>query len=748
MVIQLPGETRGVSVNVQDGARASAEPRMLTSQELIERVQAYQPGADVELIARAYDYAAQAHKGQMRKSGDPYFSHPVSVAGIIIELKLDVASIVAGLLHDVVEDTLATLTDIEREFGQEVAFLVDGVTKLSKINFASKEDRQAENFRKMLVAMARDIRVLLVKLCDRLDNMRTLEHMKAEAQDRIARETMEIYAPLANRLGIARFKSELEDLAFKYIEPEAHADLSQKVLGTKAERDKYIADVSKILAGKLAEQGFAADVTGRAKHNYSIWRKMQSQQVEFDQVYDVIAFRVLVESVAECYATLGVIHSQYTPLPGRFKDYVALPKPNMYQSLHTTVIGPGRERIEVQIRTHEMHRVAEQGIAAHWKYKERHSGGLDPKDAARFGWLRQLMEFQKELKDPHEFLESVKVDLFQDEVYVFTPKGDVRVFPRNATPIDFAYAIHSEVGDHCSGARVNGAIVPLRYKLRNGDVVEVMTNPSQQPSKDWLDHVSTSRARSRIRSHLRADQRERSLKLGRELVEKEFHQRGISMARLTKNEAELRKLCEQFNAQTFDELLIGVGYGKHSSKAIIEFLAPPQGNDKESLPPASLKESRIESLVRKVTGRDNHGIRLNGIDDVLVRYTKCCNPLPGDEIVGFITRGRGITVHRRNCPKALDTDPERRVEISWDARAKINRPVQLRVMTANRPGILATVGQTFHEQGINISEATCRAGDDGRATNTFTFLCSDLAQLKGVIRQLQRIPGVMAVERT
>ncbi|MDI1449703.1 bifunctional (p)ppGpp synthetase/guanosine-3',5'-bis(diphosphate) 3'-pyrophosphohydrolase [Polyangium sp. 6x1] len=721
---------------------------MVTSQELIERVQAYQPGADVELIARAYDYAAEAHKGQMRKSGDPYFSHPVSVAGIIIELKLDVASIVAGLLHDVVEDTLATLSDIEREFGQEVAFLVDGVTKLSKINFASKEDRQAENFRKMLVAMARDIRVLLVKLCDRLDNMRTLEHMKPEAQDRIARETMEIYAPLANRLGIARFKSELEDLAFKYLEPEAHADLSRKVLGTKAERDKYIADVSKILAGKLAEQGFAADVTGRAKHNYSIWRKMQSQQVEFDQVYDVIAFRVLVETVAECYATLGVIHSQYTPVPGRFKDYVALPKPNMYQSLHTTVIGPGRERIEVQIRTHEMHRVAEQGIAAHWKYKERHSGGLDPKDAARFGWLRQLMEFQQDLKDPHEFLESVKVDLFQDEVYVFTPKGDVRVFPRNATPIDFAYAIHSEVGDHCSGARVNGAIVPIRYKLRNGDVVEVMTNPSQQPNKDWLDFVTTSRARSRIRSHLRADQRERSLKLGRELLEKEFHQRAISMARLTKNEAEVRKLCEHFNAQTFDELLIGIGYGKHSPKAIIEFLAPPQGNDKEALPPPSLKESRIESLVRKVTGRDNHGIRLNGIDDVLVRYTKCCNPLPGDEIVGFITRGRGITVHRRNCPKALDTDPERRVEISWDARAKINRPVQLRVMTANRPGILATVGQTFHEQGINISEATCRAGDDGRATNTFTFLCSDLAQLKGVIRQLQRIPGVMAVERT
>lgn len=748
MVTQLPRELQDVSLKHADDPAALARNRMLTSQELIRRVQEYHPGADVDLIARAYSYAEEAHKGQTRKSGDPYFSHPISVAEVIIGLRLDAASVIAGLLHDVVEDTLATNADIEREFGAEVAFLVDGVTKLSKINFASKEDRQAENFRKMLIAMARDIRVLLVKLCDRLDNMRTLEHMKPEAQDRIARETMEIYAPLANRLGIARFKSELEDLAFKYLEPQAYADLNQKVLGTKTERDKYTADVSKVLQAKLAEQGFAADVTGRAKHFYSIWRKMQAQQCDFDQVYDVIAFRVLVESVADCYASLGVIHSQWTPVPGRFKDYVALPKPNMYQSLHTTVIGPGRERIEVQIRTHEMHRVAEQGIAAHWRYKERNSGGVDPKDAARFGWLRQLMEFQKDMKDPAEFLESVKVDLFQDEVYVFTPKGDVRVFPRGSTPVDFAYAIHSEVGDHCSGARANGAIVPLRYKLRNGDVVEVMTNPNQQPNKDWLDFVTTSRAKGRIRSHLRADQREKSLKLGRELLEKEMHQTGISMARLTKNDAEVRKLNEHFNVQTFDELLIGIGYGKFTARDIIEFIAPPQAGAKEMVPPASLKESRIESLVRKVTGRDSHGIKLNGIDDVLVRYTKCCNPLPGDEIIGFISRGRGITVHRRNCPKALDTDPERRVEISWDARAKINRPVQLRVMTANRPGILATVGQTFHDQGINISEATCRAGDDGRATNTFSFLCSDLAQLKGVMRQLQRIPGVIAVERT
>jgi GTP diphosphokinase / guanosine-3',5'-bis(diphosphate) 3'-diphosphatase len=719
---------------------------MLSLPDLVKRVRTYQPTADTDLLKRAYDFSMEHHRGQTRKSGDPYFAHPASVAGIITDLRLDTSSVCAGLLHDCVEDTLATTSDIEREFGQEVAFLVEGVTKLSKINFTSREDRQAENFRKMVVAMARDIRVLLVKLCDRLDNMRTLDFMKPESQDRIARETMEIYAPLANRLGIARFKSELEDLSFRYLEPDAWTDLNAKITQTAKEREKYITDVSKTLAAKLAKQGFAADVTGRAKHLYSIWRKMQAQQCDFDQVYDAIAFRVVVETVGDCYASLGVIHSQWTPVPGRFKDYIALPKPNMYQSLHTTVIGPERERVEIQIRTHEMNRVAEQGIAAHWRYKERNSGGVDPKDAARFGWLRQLMEFQKELKDPAEFLESVKVDLFQDEVYVFTPKGDVRVFPRGSTPIDFAYAIHTEVGDHCSGSRVNGAIVPLRYKLRNGDVVEVMQNPNQHPSKDWLDAVQTGRARTKIRSYLRAEQRDKSLKLGKNLLEKDLHNRQMSLTRLTKNADEMRKVMAQFKVTSPEELFISVGYGKITPRSIGDFLSP-KVDDRASTPPSSIREGRIESLVRKVTGRDSHGIRLNGIDDVLVRFTKCCNPLPGDEIVGFITRGRGVTVHRRTCPKALDSDPERRVEISWDPRAKINRAVQVKVTTANRPGILATVGQTFHEQGINISEATCRAGDDGRATNIFTFLCSDLNQLKSVIRKLQKITGVVGVER-
>jgi GTP pyrophosphokinase len=720
---------------------------MLQVDEIIGRVRSYQPSADTDLIKRAYDFSFRAHQGQQRKSGDPYFIHPANVAGIITELRLDTASVCAGLLHDTVEDTPATMRDLERQFGGEIAALVDGVTKLGKVNFTSKEDRQAENFRKMVVAMAKDIRVLLVKLCDRVDNMRTLEHMKPEAQERISRETMEIYAPLANRLGIQSFKSELEDLSFRWLEPDGYREVHSAITKSKRERDKYIADVVKTLSARLAEQGFATEIYGRAKHLYSIWRKMKANECGLDQIHDQIAFRVIVETVSDCYAALGVIHSKWTPIPGRFKDYIALPKPNMYQSLHTTVIGPGRERIEIQIRTHEMNRVAERGIAAHWKYKERHGGGIDDEDAQRFGWLRQLMEWQKDLKDPAEFLEGVKVDLFQDEVYVFTPKGDVRVFPRGSTPVDFAYAIHSQLGDKITGARVNGKLEPLRYKLRNGDVVEIVTSPNQQPSKDWLDFVVTTRARAKIRNHLRLEQRDKSHKLGRELLERELQKGGVSLNRLLKNEKELRHVIEELKVTNPEELFISIGYGKIDPQDVLNIIAPPSTEGVPSAPPQQLKEGLLEGFVRKVTKRDEGGIRLNGIDDVLVRYAKCCNPLPGDDILGFITRGRGVTIHRRGCPKAFDTDPERRVEISWDAKAKINRSVQLRVVTANRPGILATVGQTFSSQGINISEANCRASDDGRAINVFTFMCSDLNQLKNVMKALQKVQGVVAVER-
>ncbi len=722
---------------------------MLLLDDLVTRVRTYHPHADVELLEKAYLFAANAHRGQMRKSGDPYFIHPTSVAGVIAELRLDVASICAGLLHDVAEDTEVSIPEIEEGFGREIAQLVDGVTKLGNLTFQSKEDKQAENFRKMLVAMARDIRVLLIKLCDRLDNMRTMDSMKPEAQERISRETMEIYAPLANRLGISWMKSELEDLAFKYLEPDAYNSLVQKIARTHKEQEAYIAEVVKAIELRLAEHGFAVQVSGRSKHLYSIYRKMKAQDCEYEQVYDVLAFRVLTESVADCYAALGVIHSKWTPVPGRFKDYIALPKPNMYQSLHTTVIGPGHERIEIQIRTHEMHRVAEQGIAAHWRYKERHQGpggGVAEDEAKKFTWLRQLMEFQKELKDPAEFIDSVKVDLFQDEVYVFTPKGEVRVFPRGATPIDFAYAVHTQVGDHCVGARINGAIVPLRYKLRNGDSVEILTSPNQHPSKDWLDFAVTSRAKSKIRNFIRAEERDRSRKLGEELLERELHKAGVSLSKLVKNELELKRVVEDLKLSSIEELYIGLGYGKISPQDVITALTPrtESGHFKIN---KDVKEGLVEKLTRKISGKDDGGIRLNGIDDILVRYARCCNPLPGDEIVGFITRGRGITVHRRNCNKAFEADPQRRVEISWDSKAKINRPVQLKVVTANRPGILATVGSTFHGMNVNITEANCRADDQGRAVNMFTFEIGDVNQLKGVMRALTKVQGVVSVER-
>ncbi|MBE7479555.1 MAG: bifunctional (p)ppGpp synthetase/guanosine-3',5'-bis(diphosphate) 3'-pyrophosphohydrolase [Polyangiaceae bacterium] len=719
---------------------------MLDVQQLVQRVQGYQPAADTDLIRKAYHYSEWAHREQMRKSGDPYFIHPASVAEIITQLRLDTASVCAGLLHDVVEDTGATRDDIAREFGDEVAHLVDGVTKLGKINFTSKEDRQAESFRKMVVAMAQDIRVLLVKLCDRLDNMRTLQHMSAEGQERIARETLEIYAPLANRLGIQLLKSELEDLSFQFLDPESYRDIMHKLSKTKKERERYIEGVCRTISSRLAEHGFGAEVTGRAKHIYSIHRKMKSMQSDFEQVYDILAFRVCVESIADCYAVLGVMHSKWTPVPGRFKDYIALPKPNMYQSLHTAVIGPGRQRIEIQIRTHDMNRVAEHGVAAHWKYKERNSGGVDPNAAEKFGWLRELAEYQRHLKDPAEFLESVKIDLFPDEIYVFTPKGDVRMFPRNSTPIDFAYSIHTEVGNRCSGARANGAIVPLRYKMRNGDVIEVMTSPQQHPSKDWLDYTVTTRARNRVRTFLRSEQREKSINLGRELLDSAMREAGMSLTRLQKNEDEMRRLWEAHRTGSWDELLLTIGYGKLETEDVVRSLRSkqPEGTTE---PPPELKTGRIEQLVRKVTGKDVGGIRVSGVDDVLVRYAKCCNPLPGDTIIGFITRGRGVTIHRRECVKAFDTDPERRIDVSWDTKAKINRPVQLKVTTTNKPGILANVSQTFSAQKINISEANCRAQDDGRACNVFTFHVGDLTQLKNVMKALTKVQGVVDVER-
>ncbi len=713
---------------------------MVRLTNILEKVKGYHPRADTDLINKAYVYAARKHEGQMRKSGDAYFTHPVSVADIIADMRLDASSVCAALLHDVVEDCDAEVDDIETVFGDEVAFLVDGVTKLGKVNFASREDRQAESFRKMLVAMARDIRVLLVKLADRLDNMRTLDHMVPSSQERIARETLEIYAPLAGRLGIQWLKAELEDLSFKYLEPEAHEVLEAQVEAVAKNTDSYMTEVTSKLQKMLVTRGFSVQVSGRRKHLYSLHRKMKASGIGFEQVHDFVAFRVITESVADCYATLGVIHSEWTPVPGRFKDYVALPKSNMYQSLHTTVIGPGNRRVEIQIRTHEMHRTAEYGIAAHWQYKE-HTGGIDPKDAARFVWLRQLMEFQKEVVDPEEFYESVKVDLFPDDVYVFTPKGDVKTFPRGATPVDFAYAVHSEVGHRCSGARVNGAIVPLRHKLQNGDVVEIITSKNHHPSKDWLEFVVTSRARSRIRTYLRAEERKHAVKLGKDLLDKELRKGGLSLSRFLKSKR-AAEVFSRFRVGTEDELFARIGIGKLALPSVIEAIVPQEGSERESLRPGF-----IERAVQRVAGPpDADGIRIQGMDNMLVRFAHCCNPVPGDPVTGWITRGRGVSVHRRGCPRVLELDPERRVQVSWADDVEVDLPVSLRVMTDDRAGILASVSSVFSANGVSISEASCLS-KDGRAENMFHFRVGDIDRLREIMRGVAKLKGVLDVER-
>jgi len=713
---------------------------MVRLTNILEKVKGYHPRADTDLINKAYVYASRMHDGQMRKSGDEYFIHPVSVADIIADMRLDASSVCAALLHDVVEDCEVSLPEVETVFGEEVAFLVDGVTKLGKVNFASREDRQAESFRKMLVAMARDIRVLLVKLADRLDNMRTLEHMSPSSQERIARETIEIYAPLAGRLGIQWLKAELEDLSFKHLEPEAYALLDEQVRTVAKNTDHYINDVTTKLKKMLLTRGFSVNVSGRRKHLYSLHRKMKSSGIGFEQVHDFVAFRVITESVADCYATLGVIHSEWTPVPGRFKDYIALPKSNMYQSLHTTVIGPGNRRVEIQIRTHEMHRTADYGIAAHWQYKE-HGGGIDPKDAARFVWLRQLMEFQKEVVDPEEFYESVKVDLFPEDVYVFTPKGDVMTFPRGATPVDFAYAVHSEVGHRCSGARVNGAIVPLRHKLQNGDVIEIITSKNHHPSKDWLEFVMTSRARSRIRLYLRAEERKHAVKLGKELLEKEMRKNNVSLSRFLKGKRS-KEVLSRFHAGSEDDLYARIGIGKLALPSVMEQVLPKEDSERDSLRPGF-----IERAVQRVAGDvEGAGIRIQGMDNMLVRFAQCCNPVPGDPVTGWITRGRGVSVHRRGCPRVLELDPERRVQVSWADHVDVDLPVSLRVMTDDRAGILASVSSVFSTNGVSISEASCLS-KDGRAENLFHFRVGDIDRLREIMRGVAKVKGVLDVER-
>ncbi|NVN90813.1 MAG: bifunctional (p)ppGpp synthetase/guanosine-3',5'-bis(diphosphate) 3'-pyrophosphohydrolase [Desulfuromonadales bacterium] len=713
---------------------------MIRLNDILDKVASYNPTADLNLIRKAYVYCAKVHQGQTRLSGEPYIIHPMEVAGLLAELRLDVPSIITGFLHDTIEDTLASMADLTGMFGEEVATLVDGVTKISKIHFKTKEESQAENFRKMLLAMSIDIRVILVKLADRLHNMRTLEFQPELKQRAIAQETMDIYAPIANRLGISWIKVELEDLSFRYLNPEIYFDLARKISLKKREREAYVAEVKAIIIDKLVQNGIKGEVSGRSKHLYSIYRKMMARNVELDEIYDLIALRILVDDVRDCYEVLGVIHSTWKPIPGRFKDYIAMPKGNMYQSLHTTVIGPQGDRMEVQIRSHEMHNVADAGIAAHWKYKE--GKGYDEKDVKRFSWLRQLLEWQHELQDSREFMDSVKVELFPEEVYVFTPQGDVKSFPRGATPIDFAYAVHSDVGHRCVGAKVNGKLVPLKYELKNGDIVEVITSPHHTPSKDWLKIVKSSRARNRIRSWIKTEERKHSIVLGREICEKDFRKYSVNLQKIQKS-GEFKKIAGEFGFGGDDDLLAAVGYGRITPNQIIGKLLP----DEKLHERAERKETRQGAASKLREKTSTEAVEINGVDDVLVRFGKCCNPLPGDPIIGFITRGKGVTIHTADCKFALENDPERRIDVTWNKGKTSVLPVKIRVLCHDVKGILAGISLAIANCEANIVSALIQSTVDKRGENIFEVNVADLAHLQKVMNTVMKVKGVISVER-
>jgi GTP diphosphokinase / guanosine-3',5'-bis(diphosphate) 3'-diphosphatase len=709
--------------------------------DLVEKVQSYFPAADGELIRRAYDFSAKVHQGQKRLSGEPYLIHPMAVAGIIADLKLDVPSVVAGLLHDTVEDTLTSLDELRDLFGREIAVLVDGVTKLGRANFSSREEKQAENFRKMLLAMGKDVRVILIKLADRVHNMRTLDHMPAEKQILTAQETLDIYAPLSHRLGIAWIKSELEDLALKYLHPEIYYQLKRNVAKKKSDREKYIEEVNSIITKKLEAEGIEAEVSGRPKHFYSIYQKMESQNLLYDQIYDLVAFRILVDTQRECYEALGVVHSQWRPVPGRFKDYIAIPKTNMYQSLHTSVIGPYGERIEIQIRTHEMHRVAEEGIAAHWRYKEGED--FQVSDMQRFSWLRQLLEWQENLQDPQEFLHSLKEDLFSTTIYVFTPKGDLLNFPKGSTVIDFAYRIHSEIGQHCSGARVNGQLVSLKYILRSGDTVEIITTQQQTPTRDWLKWVKTPRAKLKIRSWLKTQQRDRSVVLGREILDGDLHRHRLDFAAL-RNEGKIGWLTKELGMKDEEALLAAIGYGRITTRHVLTKLVPADQLD------SGLKKTggSLQSLFRLVAKQKRGlGIRVKGVDDVLVRFALCCHPLPGEHIVGFITRGRGVTVHTVGCPTVLESDPHRKIDVSWEENGQAPRPVKIEVTCVDQPGLLAAISSAITSAEANIARAQVRTYSSQRAINTFEVMIKNSEHLKQVLQNVSKVKGVYKAVR-
>ncbi len=717
--------------------------------KLIKRIQQYNANPRVDFIKEAYEFAEHAHAGQFRNSGEPYISHPLAVAIILAGLELDLITVGAGLLHDVVEDTKITQEELEAKFGQEIALLVDGVTKLSRIEYRSKEEQQAENLRKMFLAMAKDIRVILIKLADRLHNMRTLKHQSANKQKEIAQETLEIFAPLANRLGIFHIKWELEDLCLRYLEPETYYELVDRISTKRVEREAYINKVIGILKEKLSEVHLSGEIMGRPKHFYSIYKKMVDQQKDLSEIYDLIAVRVIVDNVKDCYGALGIVHTLWKPIPGRFKDYIAMPKQNMYQSLHTTVIGPSGEPFEIQIRTREMHRTAEYGIAAHWKYKEAVKGNMETDQ--KLAWLRQLLEWQNELKDAREFMENLKIDLFDDSVFVFTPKGDVMELPKGSVPIDFAYRVHTNVGHRMTGAKINGKIVPIDYKLNNGDIVEVLTSrQTAGPSRDWLKIVQTSQAKNRIRSWFKREKREENIVKGRDTLEKECKKLGLEAGEILKAE-KLQETIKRFNFTAVDDLFAAVGDGTLTPNQIL--LKFKEEKDKKEKPKTAAEELagfQAETKSWVGGGKANQGIMVKGVDNLMVRLALCCNPVPGDPIVGYITRGRGVSIHRQDCGNIKnhnDSEEERLIEVAWDQSFKDSYQVKIEVSAMDRAGLLTDVMAIISELKISANSVHARGTKNNQAAIDLLLEVKSLDQLNYILNRIARVKDVHEVRR-
>jgi GTP pyrophosphokinase len=717
---------------------------MIRFEDIQETVQRHHPEADLDILRRAYIFSAVEHKGQVRASGEPYLVHPLEVALILADMRMDPICVAVGLLHDVLEDTLTTPERLQEYFGKDVLHIVEGVTKISKIPYATSEERQAETYRKMLLAMVDDIRVILVKLADRLHNMRTLQHLPDDRRQRISRETLDIYAPIAGRLGMAKVKNELEDLAFQYLDPGGYKTLAARVEERRRAAADFIERIRSTVAEKLRSAGIAATVEGRIKRLHSIHQKLKRQRIDLEQVYDFVALRVLVESVPDCYAALGVLHNTWRPVPGRIKDFIAMPRPNGYQSLHTSVIGDEGQPFEVQIRTHEMHRVAEEGIAAHWKYKEGRTG-VDKDDHA-FSWLRQLLEWQQEVKDPHEFLNSLKLDLYPEEVYCFTPKGEVRMLPRGASPIDFAYAIHTEVGHQCVGARVNGKMVPLRYKLKNGDIVEIVTSPGHKPSRDWLGFTVTNKAKAKIRHYLNTAEKLQAVEIGRKHLERELRRYDLSLKRVVQEPSALESLAQELGVGArLDDLFAGLGYGKVSVRQVLARLIPPEKLDKKP----EEKTRPVVDAVKRLLRRGDESITVKGTDDLLVYRAKCCNPIMGEPIVGYITRGKGVSVHAVSCPNVTNLvyDPERRIAVEWEAGAEGGYEVRLAVELEDRPGALAAVTAALAAMKTDIRDAQVRTFDDNTASIEITVRINDTKHLDRVLKSVRGVSGVIDVAR-